>query len=114
VIVLGVALIVIFLTELTSNTAVTNTLLPVLGGGGAAAALGVDAVLLLVPAAIAASYAFMLPVATPPNVIVFGSGYVRLSQMARAGFWLNLVGAVPATLMAYFFGGALLHLDLRR
>jgi sodium-dependent dicarboxylate transporter 2/3/5 len=112
-IVLGVTLVVIFLTELTSNTAVTNTLMPVLGGAGAAAVLGVDAALLLVPAAIAASYAFMLPVATPPNAVVFGSAHVRLSQMVRAGFWLNLVGAMLATVMAYFFAGALLDLDLR-
>lgn len=113
VIVLAVAVGVIFLTEITSNTAVTNTLLPVLGGAGAAAALGVDAALLLIPAAVAASYAFMLPVATPPNAIVFGSGYVRLAQMARAGFWLNLAGALLAATMAYFFAGSLLDLDLR-
>jgi sodium-dependent dicarboxylate transporter 2/3/5 len=111
-IVLAVALGVIFLTELTSNTAVTNTMMPVLGGAGAAAALGVDAVFLLVPAAIAASYAFMLPVATPPNAIVFGSGYVRLPQMVRAGFWLNLIGVLLVTAMGYFFAGTLLHLDL--
>lgn len=112
-IVLTVTLVVIFLTELTSNTAVTNTLMPVLGGAGAAAALGMDAALLLVPAAVAASYAFMLPVATPLNAIVFGSGYVRLAQMVRAGFWLNLGGALLAAAMTYFFAGSLLHLDLR-
>jgi sodium-dependent dicarboxylate transporter 2/3/5 len=111
-IVLAVTIGVIFLTEVTSNTAVTNTLMPVLGGAGAAAALGVDPALLLVPAAVAASYAFMLPVATPPNAIVFGSGYVRLAQMVRAGFWLNLVGALLAAVMAYFFAGLLLPLDL--
>jgi sodium-dependent dicarboxylate transporter 2/3/5 len=86
--------------------------MPVLGGAGAAAALGVDAVFLLVPAALAASYAFMMPVATPPNAIVFGSGYVRLPQMVRAGFWLNLMGVLLVTAMGYFFAGALLHLDL--
>jgi solute carrier family 13 (sodium-dependent dicarboxylate transporter), member 2/3/5 len=111
-IVLAVALGTIFLTELTSNTAVTNTLMPVLGGGGAAAVLGVDAAFLLIPAAIAASYAFMLPVATPPNAIVFGSGYVRLPQMVKAGVWLNLVGALLVTTMAYFLAGTLLRLDL--
>jgi sodium-dependent dicarboxylate transporter 2/3/5 len=108
--VLAVALGVVFLTELTSNTAVTNTLLPVLGG--AAVALGVDAAVLLIPAAIAASYAFMLPVATPPNAIVFGSGYVRLPEMVRAGFWLNLIGAALVTAMGYFLAGTLLGLDL--
>jgi sodium-dependent dicarboxylate transporter 2/3/5 len=50
--------------------------------------------------------------ATPPNAIVFGSGYVRLAQMARAGFWLNLAGALLAATMAYFFAGSLLDLDL--
>jgi sodium-dependent dicarboxylate transporter 2/3/5 len=110
-IVLGVALAVIFMTEVTSNTAVANTVLPVLGGGGAAATLGIDPVLLLVPAAVAASYAFMLPVATPPNAIVFGSGYVQPAQMARAGFWLNLVGAVLVTVLAYFLAPAVLALE---
>jgi hypothetical protein len=52
--------------------------------------------------------------ATPPNAIVFGSGYVRLAQMARAGFWLNLAGALPAATMAYFFAGSLLDLRGKR
>jgi sodium-dependent dicarboxylate transporter 2/3/5 len=112
-VVLGVALGVTFLTELTSNTAVTTTLMPVLGGAGAAAALGMDPTLLLVPAAVAASYAFMLPVATPPNALVFGSGHVRLAQMVRAGFWLNLAGAGLVAITVYFFASALLGLDLR-
>lgn len=86
--------------------------MPVLGGAGAAAALDVDAALLLIPATIAASYAFMLPVATPPNAIVFGSGFVHLPQMVRAGFWLNLLGALLVAVMGYFFAGALLPLDL--
>lgn len=88
----AIAGVVIFLTELTSNTAVTTTLMPVLAG--AAVGLGVDPAYLLVPAALAASCAFMLPVATPPNAIVFGSGYVSLPQMARAGLMLNLIGIV--------------------
>ena len=88
--------------------------MPVLGGAGAAAAPDVDAALLLIPATIAASYAFMLPVATPPNAIVFGSGFVRLPQMVRAGFWLNLLGALLVAVMGHFFAGALLPLDLQR
>ncbi len=105
-----IALAVIFLTELTSNTAVTTSLMPVL----AAAAVGLDIhpYLLLIPAAIAASCAFMLPVATPPNAIVFSSGYVTLPQMARAGFWLNLIGAALVTLMLWLLGGWLLGEDL--
>ncbi len=111
-IVLATTLWVVFLTELTSNTAVTNTLMPVLGGAGVAAALDLDAALLLIPAALAASLGFMLPVGTPPNAIVFGSGYVRLAQMVRAGFWLNLIGVLLVSLVGYFFAGSVLRLDL--
>jgi len=85
-----VCTLMIFLTELTSNTAVTTALLPILAA--AAPALGVDPIRVIVPAALAASFAFMLPVATPPNAIVFGSGRIRIGQMARAGFGLNILG----------------------
>jgi sodium-dependent dicarboxylate transporter 2/3/5 len=97
VLIAAVATLVIFLTEMTSNTAVTNTLLPVLAA--AAIGLGVPPAMLLVPMALAASCAFMLPVATPPNAIVFGAGHVTLPQMVKAGFWLNLVGIVIVTLL---------------
>ncbi len=98
----AVVLLVVFLTELTSNTAVTTTLLPVLAA--AATALALAPAVLLVPAAVAASCAFMLPVATPPNAIVFGSGHVTLRQMARAGLALNLLGVVVVTLVVYGLG----------
>jgi sodium-dependent dicarboxylate transporter 2/3/5 len=100
--VLLVALVValmIFLTELTSNTATTATLVPVLFA--VAAGLGLDPLLLVVPAGIAASCAFMLPVATPPNAIVFGSGRITVAQMSRAGLRLNLAGIVLITALAY-------------
>jgi solute carrier family 13 (sodium-dependent dicarboxylate transporter), member 2/3/5 len=90
---------VVFLTELTSNTAVTATFLPVLGG--VATALEQPPLVLLLPAAVAASCAFMMPVATPPNAIVFASGYVTIHQMARIGFWLNLVSVALITLFAF-------------
>ena len=90
---------VIFLTELTSNTATTTTLLPILAA--IAVGLGLHPYLLIVPAAIAASCAFMMPVATPPNAIVFGSGYITIPQMCKAGLWLNLIGIVLVTLLAY-------------
>jgi sodium-dependent dicarboxylate transporter 2/3/5 len=90
---------VIFLTELTSNTATTATLLPLLAG--IAPVLGVDPIMLLVPAAVAASCAFMMPVATPPNAIVFGSGDITIPEMCRAGFWLNVIGIVLVTILAY-------------
>ncbi len=97
-----VALVVgtmIFLTEMTSNTATTATLIPVLYA--VAVGLGINPLLLIMPAGIAASCAFMLPVATPPNAIVFGSGMVTIPQMSRAGFLLNLLGIVLITLLTY-------------
>ena len=88
------ALLAVFLTEVTSNTALTAMIVPVLAA--VALALSVHPYLLMVVATTVASFAFMLPVATPPNAVVFGSGYVTAPQMARAGFALNLVGAVLA------------------
>ena len=99
VLTVAVTTIVIFLTELTSNTATTATLLPILTG--VAPALGAEPLALVVPAAIAASCAFMLPVATPPNAIVFGSGRVTVPQMMHAGLWLNLLGIVLVTALTY-------------
>jgi sodium-dependent dicarboxylate transporter 2/3/5 len=92
----AVALLVIFLTEVTSNTATATIVLPVMGA--LAGAMGMAATELMIPAAIAASYAFMLPVATPPNAIVFSSGAVTIPQMARAGVWMNLIAALAITL----------------
>lgn len=91
--------IVIFLTELTSNTATAATFLPILAG--AAVGLELAPAALVVPAAIAASCAFMMPVATPPNAIVFGSGRLRIASMVRAGLILNLIGVALITLLAY-------------
>ena len=99
VLVLVVTAMMIFLTELTSNTATAATLIPILAA--IAPGLGLSPYALIVPAAIAASCAFMLPVATPPNAIVFGSGYVRINQMARAGLWLNIIGIVLVTILTY-------------
>lgn len=95
VMILAVCTMVIFLTELTSNTATAATFLPILGG--VAVGVGIDPMLLCVPAAMAASCAFMMPVATPPNAIVYGSGHVRIGQMVKGGFVLNLVGIVLVT-----------------
>jgi sodium-dependent dicarboxylate transporter 2/3/5 len=97
--ILGVVTLMIFLTEITSNTATAAALIPILAG--LAPGLGIEPLLLIVPAAIAASCAFMLPVATPPNAVVFGSGLVPLPQMARAGIWLNLIGIVVITGLCY-------------
>jgi sodium-dependent dicarboxylate transporter 2/3/5 len=94
---LAIASVVVFLTEITSNTAVTTTLMPVL----AATAVATDSPpgLLLTTAALAASCAFMLPVATPPNAIVFSSGYVTVGQMARAGLGLNIIAILLVTVI---------------
>ena len=98
IVVLVIAL-VIFLTELTSNTATAATFLPILAG--VAMGMDISPLLLVVPAAMAASFAFMMPVATPPNAIVFGSGHVTIGQMVRAGFVLNLLGVGVITVAAY-------------
>jgi solute carrier family 13 (sodium-dependent dicarboxylate transporter), member 2/3/5 len=100
-----VTTIVLFMTELTSNTAATATFLPVLGA--LALSIGVDPLRLTVPAALAASCAFMLPVATPPNAIVYGSGYVSVPQMARAGVVLNILFAIAIPFVVAAFIGAL-------
>ena len=91
--------LVIFLTELTSNTATTATFLPIIGA--AAEGLGIEPLLLLIPMTLAASCAFMMPVATPPNAIVFGSGEITIAQMCKAGLWLNLVGLGLVMLVVY-------------
>ena len=90
VVIIGVCLLVTFLTELTSNTATTILLLPVLAA--AAVSVDVDPLLLMLPATLTASCAFMFPVATAPNVIVFGTGHLTIAQMARTGLILNLIG----------------------
>ncbi|MDR4651152.1 MAG: DASS family sodium-coupled anion symporter [Nitrosomonas sp.] len=91
--------LVVFLTELTSNTATTATLLPILAV--LAASGGVDPMLLFAPTALAASCAFMLPVATAPNAVVYSTGQVTIAQMANAGFKLNLVAIIAVTGLSY-------------
>ena len=98
-----VVLVIIFLTEVTSNTATAAAFLPLLGA--LAVSQGISPLLMTVPAAIAASCAFMMPVATPPNAIVFGSGHMAIGDMIRAGLLLNLVGIVLVTLLAYLLLG---------
>jgi len=93
------ATLIIFLTELTSNIATTATFLPVVGA--IAIEAGYDPIVLAVPVTLAASCAFMLPVATPPNAIVFGSGLLTVPRMARAGLALNLIGIVLVSTVAY-------------
>lgn len=99
IILLGIALLVTFLTEMTSNTATTNVLMPILGA--AATVSDIDPILLMIPAAMSASCAFMLPVATIPNAVVFGTGEVSVRRMAREGLALNLIGAMVVSGICY-------------
>ena len=98
-IIAAVVLLVVFLTEVTSNTATASLLLPVMGA--LATAIDMNPLGLMVAAVVAASFAFMLPVATPPNAIVFSSRYISIAQMAAAGFRLNLIGVLVITGFVY-------------
>jgi len=109
VLVAGVTGGITFLTEFTSNTATTQTILPVLASIATGAEL--HPLTLMVPAAIAASCAFMMPVATPPNAIVFASGRVRVSQMVKAGILLNLTGILIVTAVFLLLGPLVFNMD---
>lgn len=100
--ILAIALIVTFLTEVTSNTATATVLMPILAALALSTRIAPELVML--PAALSASCAFMLPVATPPNAIVFGTKRLTIADMARAGFALNLGGAVLITLVVWLVG----------
>lgn len=99
-----------FLTEVTSNVATASMLLPILAS--VAIKLDLHPFGLMVGATLAASCAFMLPVATPPNAIVFGSGFLQMKDMVRAGFWLNILSIILVTLMVYFLLPVLWGIDL--
>jgi sodium-dependent dicarboxylate transporter 2/3/5 len=106
VLVVASVTLVIFLTELTSNLATTATLLPVMGA--IAIQAGVPPIVLTVPITIAASCAFMLPVATPPNAIVFSTGAISIPQMVKAGIFLNIIGIIIVSLAARYIAPVLL------
>ena len=101
ILVMAVAALIIFLTEVTSNVATTSTFLPVFGA--VAVAVGVTPEVLTVPVVLAASCAFMLPVATPPNAIVYGANKFKIIGMMRAGFLINIAGIFVVTIFAYYF-----------
>ncbi len=98
VLIIAIASLIIFLTELTSNLATTATFLPIVAA--VATYIGADPLMLTVPVALAASCAFMLPVATPPNAIAYGSGVLTIGQMMKAGALLNLIGIGLISLVA--------------
>ena len=102
VLILCISLLVTFLTELTSNTATVETLLPILAG--LAISIETNPLLFMLPATIAGSLAFMLPVATPPNAIVFGSKRITVIDMARTGLVLNLIGIILVSVITYYLG----------
>ena len=99
-----------FLTELTSNTATTEMILPILAS--VAVAMQTNPLMLMIPATLSASCAFMMPVATPPNAVVFGSGRIKISDMARAGVFINLIGIIIITVLFYFIGTEVFSIDL--
>ena len=92
-----IAIAVTFITELTSNTAITNLILPILATG--ALAFAIDPRLIMIPATLSASCAFMMPIASPTQTIIFGTGYVSIRQMMRAGIWFNILGIVLVVLI---------------
>ena len=95
-----IALLMTFLTELTSNTATTEMILPILAG--LAIATDTHPLLFMLPATMSASMAFMLPVATPPNAIVFGTNRIRIKEMVRTGLLMNLMGTLVITMAVFF------------
>jgi sodium-dependent dicarboxylate transporter 2/3/5 len=109
-IVVAVCTMLTFLTEVTSNTATTQIFLPILAA--LAAAITVNPLLLMIPATLSASCAFMLPVATPPNAIVFGTGEVRIQDMVRVGIFMNLIGIILITATIYLLGVKVFGIDL--
>jgi sodium-dependent dicarboxylate transporter 2/3/5 len=102
ILIICISFLVTFLTEITSNTATVETLLPILAG--LAVSIETNPLLFMLPATIAGSLAFMLPVATPPNAIVFGSKRITVIQMAKTGFFLNIIGIILVSVITYYFG----------
>ncbi|KQU25961.1 anion transporter [Bacillus sp. Leaf13] len=100
----------VFLTEFTSNTATATLMYPIMAAF--ALAMGVHPYVLLLAACIATSYAFMMPVGTPPNAIVYGTGYFRIPEMIRVGFWLNIVVIALIPLFIYFIFPILWGIDI--
>lgn len=98
-----------FLTELTSNTATTEMILPILAS--VAYAMEANPLLLMIPATLSASCAFMMPVATPPNAIVFGSGRIKIAEMAKVGLFINLIGVVIITTVFFLLGTSIFEIN---
>ncbi|MBE0649482.1 MAG: SLC13/DASS family transporter [Bacteroidales bacterium] len=108
--ILIISIVMTFLTELTSNTATTQIILPIMGA--LAVSLKINPLFLMIPATISASMAFMLPVATPPNAIIFSSNKISIAQMAKTGFVLNIICAILITLFTYYYAPVVFHISL--
>ncbi|EOA9701750.1 DASS family sodium-coupled anion symporter [Staphylococcus aureus] len=111
-IVIVITIFVLFLTEVTSNAATATMILPILAT--LSVAVGVHPLLLMAPAAMAANCAYMLPVGTPPNAIIFGSGKISIKQMASVGFWVNLISAIIIILVVYYVMPIVLGIDINQ
>ena len=109
VIILLVSAMATFTTEFASNTAMASTLLPVLAG--LSVALEINPILLMIPATISCSTAFMLPIATPPNAIVFGSGHIRIKDMVKVGFAMNILGLCLILILMYVLAAPVFNID---
>ncbi|MGM0475313.1 MAG: SLC13 family permease, partial [Bacteroidota bacterium] len=109
VILLAVATLMSLLTELTSNVASTQMLLPVFAS--LALSSGNNPLLLMIPATLSSSLAFMLPTATPPNAIIFGTNRIRVATMVRTGFVLNMIGVLAVLLVTWLLGGAVFDIQ---
>lgn len=105
-----IALMMSFLTELTSNTATTEMLLPILAG--LAVSIEVNPLIFMLPATLSASLAFMLPVATPPNAIVFGTNKLHIKDMIRTGFLINIIAVIILSLWVYYMGSYIFDIDI--
>lgn len=108
--VLAIVALLVFLTELTSNTGSVEIFLPILAA--IAVELGINPLILMIPATIACSFAFMLPVATPPNAIIFGTNRIQIQEMAKTGLWLNIAGIIVITATVLIVGSYVLGFSL--
>ena len=108
-ILLAVVALMSFLTELTSNVASTQMLLPIFAS--LALSSGNNPLLIMIPATLASSLAFMLPTATPPNAIIFGTNRIQISTMVRTGFLLNMLGILVVVLVTWLLGSSLFNIE---
>lgn len=110
IIISAATLLIMMLTEITSNTATATMILPVVAA--LAVALNIHPFALMIPCAMASNCAFMLPVGTPPNAIIFGTGKLKIIEMVKSGFWVNIVGTIIIIAAVYFLVPIVWGIDL--